>query len=248
MPISFAAWRQMNTLLCIAAANKVRSEGPPTGGMGVKMFVQHTHPGSEKASQLPHEERFGHAVLRFSTLAAQEWYRPLIENALGTDQDGNLMKLSHEAESDDDRARYTVSLLAYEFETCGNTEEERTSFLIHIILAAIGAGKPEDCGTFSSRVLSTEGKEDLWSVGLKFPPLVETALDKILLSQRYGVLPTAICPVRILKQKKTGVAEEKLVEATLNLKVQPGRGKSPRNSDGSTPKPAEKGPSMMESE
>ena len=208
--------------------------------------MQHTHPGSEKAAQLPHEERFGHAVLRFGTLEAQEWYRPLVIEVLGTDQDGNLVQLSHEAESDDDRARYTVSLLAYEFETYGNSEEERTAFLIKIILAAIGVGKPEECGTSQSRILTTEGKEDLWSVGLKFPPLVETALDKILLNQRYGVLPTAICPVRILKQRKTASAEERLIEAARNMKMQPGRGKSPRDSDGSTPKPAEKEAAIVE--
>ena len=121
-----------------------------------------------------------------------------------------------------------------------------THFLIKIILAAIGVGKPEECGTSPSRILTTEGKEDLWSVGLKFPPLVETALDKILLNQRYGVLPTAICPVRILKQRKTASAEERLVEAARNMKMHPGRGKSPRDSDGSTPKPAEKEAAIVE--
>ena len=92
------------------------------------------------------------------------------------------------------------------------------------------------------RLLSTAGKEDLWSVGFRFPPLVETALDNILLNQKYGILPTAICPVRFLKQRKSETPEEKLVEATnrMNVQTNPGRGKSPRSSDGSTPQPKPK--------
>ena len=246
-PLSLASWKQMNTLLCANAATKVRNEGPPVGGIGIKNFVQHTHPGSEKASELPNEERKGHAVLRFSTLAAQEWYRPLITEVLGHDQDGNLMKLALEAESDDDRARYTASLPKYEYESIGNTDEERQDSLISIILAAIGVGKQEDCDISPPRILTAEGKEDLWSIALKLPPTVEVALDKILLNQRYGTLPTAICPVKVLKQKRTTTAEERIIEATRNMAMYPGRGKTARDSDGSTPKPIEKGPTMEQS-
>ena len=241
--ISLAAWQQMDTLLCISAADKVRSQGPPKGGIGMKNWIQHTHPGSEQSSQLPPEERFGHAILRFSTIDAQDWYRPLVQAALGTDQEGNLMKLDLDAESDDDRARYSASLLNSNFITFGDTEEERTGLLMKIILAAIGIGKPEECGTLSSRILHTEGKDDLWSIGIKFPPVVETGLDKILLGQRYGILPTAICPVRFLKQRGTVSAEEKLVSATNKMMI-PGPGKSLRKSSGSTPQPGAKAPLM----
>ena len=238
-PISFAAWKQMDTLLCIAAAEKVRGEGPPTGGMGLKNWTQHTHPGSDKAAQLPPEERMGHAVLRFSTMEAQEWYRPLVRAAMGIDTDGNPVQLSEDAQSDDPRARYTASLLNSNFITFGDTEEERKDLLMKIILAAIGVGQLEECGTAPSRMLTAEGKEDLYSFGLRFPPLVETALDKILLQQRYGILPTAICPVRFLKQRKTETPEERLISATNNLKMA-GPGKSRRSSSGSTPQPATK--------
>ena len=205
----------------------------------MKNWTQHTHPGIEKASELPPEERMGHAVLRFSTLEAQEWYRPLVRAALGTDADGNAVQLAEDAQSDDPRARYTASLLNSNFITFGDTEEERKDLLMKIILAAIGVGTLEECGTNPSRMLTAEGKEDLYSIGLRFPPLVETALDKILLQQRYGILPTAICPVRFLKQRKTETPEERLVSATNNLKMA-GPGKSQRSSSGSTPKPVAK--------
>ena len=241
--ISLAAWQQMDTLLCISAADKVRSQGPPKGGIGMKNWIQHTHPGSDKSSQLKPEERFGHAILRFSTIDAQDWYRPLVQAALGTDQDGNLMKLDLDAESDDDRARYSASLLNSNLITFGDTEEERTELLLKIILAAIGIGKREECETLSSRIIHTEGKDDLWSIGIKFPPVVETGLDKILLGQRYGILPTAICPVRFLKQRGTVSAEEKLVSATSKMVI-PGPGKSQRKSSGTTPQSVAKAPLM----
>ena len=247
-PISLEDWRQMDTLLCISAAEKVRKEGPPSkGGMGLKNWTQHTHPGSDKASQLPEEERYGHAILRFSTLNAQEWYRPLVEAALGTDRDGELMQLSLEADSDDSRARYSGSVLYREFTTLGDSEEERNDLLLRIIMSAIdepyAVDEPQKCEIFGGRLLRSEEKDNLWSVTFKVPKLVETALDNILLGQRYGILPTAICPVRFLKQKNAETTEEKLIEATNELKVQdkqPGRGKSPRNSDGETPQPQTK--------
>ena len=240
-PISLEAWRQMDAVLCASAANKVRSQGPPKGGIGVKMWTQHTHPGSEKASTLPPAERYGHAILRFSTMEAQEWYRPLVAEALGPDQDGQLIKLSIDVESDDPRARYTGSILHYEFSTMGESEEERTAFLLKIVLSAINVDTPEESTIFGGRLQETEGKEDLWAASFKFPPLVETALDKILLGQRYNVLATAICPVKFLKQKKAETQEEKLIKATTRMNVQSGansgRGKSPRSgsSSGDTP-------------
>ena len=213
----------------------------------MKNWIQHTHPGSEKASGLPAEERYGHTIIRFSTHEAQEWYRPLVDAVLGTDEDGELMKLSLDAESDDARARYTGSVLSYEYTSLGDTEEERNMFLLKVILSAINEPYEEQPSEISGgRMLSTAGKEDLWSVNLRFPSLTETALDTILLNQRYGILPTAVCPVRLLKSKKSETPEEKLVEAAsrMNVKTHPGRGKSPRESDGSTPKPAEKGATM----
>ena len=237
--ISLATWQLMDTLLCSAAANKVRTKGPPKGGIGMKNWIQHTHPGSDQSSKLQPEERFGHAILRFSTIEAQEWYRPLVEAASGADDDGNLMKLDLDAESDDDRARYSASLLNSNLITFGETEEKRTELLLEIILAAIGGGKTEDCDTLPSRIIHTEGKDDLWSIGIKFPPAVETRLDEILLGQRYGVLPTAICPVRFLKQRGNVSEEEKLVAATSNMAL-PRPDKRLRQSNGSTTYPAEK--------
>ena len=252
-PISLYAWRQMDTLLCISAAEKVRKEGPPTGGIGLKNWTQHTHPGSDKASQLSSEDRFGHAIIRFSSLNAQEWYRPLVEAALGTDQDGEMMQLSLDAESDDSRARYTGSVLYREFTTFGENEEERCALLLRIILAAIDepyAADEQKSEVFGGRLLRSEDKENLWSLTFKFPPVVETALDNILLGEKYGILPTAICPVRFLKQRKSETPEQKLIEATNRMKVQstvvPGRGKSTRSSDGETPQPHSKATPVMD--
>ena len=115
--------------------------------------------------------------------------------------------------------------------------------VMQIAIAAIGVGKPEECAMSSARLLTSEGKDDLWSIGIRFPPLVETALDKILLHQRYGILPTAICPIRILKQKKTESPEERLIAATNKMAI-PGPGKSQRNSSGETPQPTAKTPLM----
>ena len=224
-PIDLAAWKQMDTLLCIAAVDKVRKSGPPKGGIGMKNWLQHTHPGSDKATRLHPSRRLGHAIIRFSTLDAQEWYRPLVEEALGTDEEGELMQLSLDAESDDARARYSGSVLRYEFTTLGDTDEQRNSLLLKLILSAIDEPYEErDSEISRGRILSTDGKEDLW----RFLSLTETALDNILLNQRYGILPTAVCPVRLLKQKRAETPEEKLIEATSQMKVQPGRGKSPR--------------------
>ena len=168
-PISLASWKKMDTLLCIAAADKVRKLGPPKGGIGMKNWLQHTHPGSDKATQLHPSRRLGHAIIRFSTFEAQEWYRPLVEEALGTDDEGEMMQLSLDAESDDARAKYTGSVLRYEFITLGDTDEQRNALLLKLILSAINEPYEEqESEIFNGRILSTEGREDLWTINLSF--------------------------------------------------------------------------------
>ena len=137
-PISLADWRIMNVQLCAAAAGKMRSCGPPKGGVGQKHWMEHSD-GTKKTSELPDTQRMGHTVIRFSTIEAQDWYKPLVEMVLGIAQDGKPIKLITEIEEDDGRARYVFSLPAADFHAFGKTKAEREELLVDSVLAATGA-------------------------------------------------------------------------------------------------------------
>ena len=219
VPISLAVWHQMNALISTEATKKIRSEGPPQGGMGVKNWLQHTHPGTEKASLLPPNERFGHVVLRFNTLSAQDWFRPLVEMVEGKDGAGNQVHLIQEVDSDETRAKYSAAIDLTEYETFGDTQKEKDTLFYEIIMFALGVDKlsslMHECGTYSSRYLKQDGKPDQWCLGIMLVPMLESRLDKIILDERFGTLPTAVCPVRILKQKNT-MSKEDLLAARMN--------------------------------
>ena len=226
-PISLAMWQQMNAMLCTEAAKKVRKSGPPEGGIGVKNWLQHTHAGSEEASKLPANERFGHVVLRFSTISAQEWFRPLIDMVLGKDNTGGEVHLMQEVDLDDDRARYTATVPLLEHETFGDNFPERDSFLFDIILYALGIKKNDPirkgCSTFETRTYQSQDPnkpyQAAYSLGVKLPAELEAALDRIILGQRFGILPTALCAVKIFKQKKSMTPEERLARETAAMGI-----------------------------
>lgn len=215
----------MNVKLCVEAAKKFRSSGPPEGGMGVKNWLQHTHAGSESASKLPANERFGHVVLRFSTMSAQEWFRPLIDLVLGKDNSGGEIHLIQEVDMDEDKARYAASVPLMEYEALGNSTTERELFLSDVILYALGSKRNDplrkDCGTFETRAYQPKDLEKprVYTLGLKLPADLEASLDRIILGQRFGILPTALGPVQIFKQKKTMTPEERLARETALLGI-----------------------------
>ena len=222
LPISLPAWRVMNGKLCAAAAAKYRSDGPPKGGVGQKHWQEHSD-GTRKTSELPEEERFGHAVIRFSTAEAMEWYRPLIWAVDGTTQDGTIITLKEEDESDDDRARYVCSLPAADFKQFGNTKEEAETLLRTVIIDAIGIRNGSDlarnCEYYSSFLFQEKGKDDLWKAGLKLPPQVEAMLDTILMGEKFGILPTAITSVRVLKKQNSLSVEKRLAGQVAKMAV-----------------------------
>ena len=224
VPLSLANWRQVNKLLCFSAASKARAAGPPPrGGMGMKHWLQHTYPGSDKASELPEDKRLGHTVLRFSTLEALEWYRPLVTEVLGKDLHGKDVSLAVDVESDDERARYSVTLPADDYMELGEEDEDRDAFILDLVLWAIGILKDspdaKSCKIHSSRVIKTEGKEDQWTVALRLPLTVEAMIDNTLMGQRFGFLPTAIGPMKVLKQAKGKTGEEALIRSTQSMDV-----------------------------
>ena len=229
-PISLADWRIMNTQLCTAAASKVRSCGPPNGGVGQKHWQEHSD-GTKKTSELPDTQRFGHTVIRFSTLEAQEWYQPLVDSVLGIAQDGRAIKLTTEVEQDDDRARYVFSLPAVDFHAFGKTKEEREVLLKDLILAAldpeiINIGvttmiEPKDCQVYSSFLHQERNKEDMWKIGMKFPTLLETKLDAILQGEKFGILPSAITGLRVLKKQSSGTREGHISRALKKTNLGP---------------------------
>lgn len=249
VPISLANWRIMNVQLCALAATKVRQMGPPQGGVGQKHWQEHSD-GTRKTSELPETERFGHTVIRFSTIEAQEWYKPLVDQVLGTAQDGSEIKLGTEIESDDKRARYVFSLPAADFTAFGNSKEERASVLKHCILGALGITLDSDlaksCDMYSSFLFEDKGRDNLWKVGFKFPPLVETQMDSALKGEKFGVLPTAITGVRVLKKQNSTTLEEELSRAMRKTALAPTGGsnrsrsrdsKRGRSSSGCSPGP-----------
>ena len=212
-PISLAHWRIMNVKLCTAAARKMVSSGPPKGGVGQKHWQEHSD-GTKKTSELPDEQRFGHTVIRFSTIEAQEWYQPLVDQVLGTAQNGQPIQLITETEGDDDRARYVFSLPAADFQAFGKIKEEREDVLKSCILAAIESPKElfshEDCPFYSSFLHQEKNKEDMWKAGMKFPTLLETKLDALLQGEKFGILPTGITGLRVLKKQGSGTKEERI--------------------------------------
>ena len=216
-PITLANWRIMNALLCEAAARKLRVEGPPRGGIGQKHWQEHSD-GTKKTSELPDAQRFGHTVIRFSTIDAQQWYQPLVDAVLGTAQDGTIIELATEIEEDDTRARYVFSLQAADFHAFGNSKEGREELLKVAILAAIGGDKNvkeshKDCQLYSSFLHQEKNRDEMWKIGVKFPTLLETQLDAILQGEKFGILPTAITNVRVLKKQNSGSGEARISRA-----------------------------------
>ena len=143
----------------------------------------------------------------------------------GKDSTGKQVHLVQEVDSDDGRARYTATVPHSDYETFGDTPKQRDTFFFEIILYALGANKDnigrasEDFDTISSRYIKQDAKPPLWSMGLKLTPDIESKLDKIIIDERYGILPTALCPVRILKQKKSPTPEDRIVQETEAMQI-----------------------------
>ena len=217
-PISLADWRIMNVQLIVAATAKLKEEGPPQGGIGQKHWMEHSD-GTRKTSELPDSERMGHTVIRFSTIEAQDWYQPLVDAVLGTAQDGSSIKLTTEVEANDGRARYVFSLPAADFIAFGDTKREREFTAKDLILGGLGVipddGDEDDklCKIYSSFLFQEGRREDLWKIGAKFPTVLETKLDAILRGEKFGILPTAITGVRVLKKQSSTTGEERISRA-----------------------------------
>ena len=213
-PISLANWRVMNVLLCEAAARKLRQDGPPRGGIGQKHWQEHSD-GTIKTSELPETERIGHTVVRFSTIEAQNWFQPIIDSVLGTAQDGSQIQLATEVEEKDGRARYVLSVPVADFNAFGQTKEERELLLSDAVMAALEGQREEAelSKIYSSFLHQEKGKEDMWKVGFKFPTLLETKMDKILRGENFGILPTAVTNVRVLKKQNSTTEEERISQA-----------------------------------
>ena len=221
-PISLADWRIMNTQLCVAAANKMRSSGPPKGGVGQKHWMEHSD-GTRKTSELPDSHRLGHTVIRFSTIEAQEWYRPLVDTVLGIAQDGKPIKLTTEVEEDDGRARYVFSLPAADFHAFGKSKGEREELLVDSILAATGAERAiighKDVPLYSSFLHEEKNGQEMWKCGMKFPALLETQLDAIMQGEKFGILPTAITSIRVLKKQNSSTGEARISRAMMKTTI-----------------------------
>ena len=223
-PISLSNWRIMNVLLCEAAAKKLRADGPPRGGIGQKHWQEHSD-GTRKTSELPDSERIGHVVIRFSTMEAQEWFQPLADNVLGTTQDGTVIELSTEVEVKDGKARYVLSLPAADFTAFGDTKKEREDTITTSILAAMeelsddGDDDAERCQIYSSFLFQDKPREDMWKIGVKFPTLLETKMDSILRGEKFGILPTAIASVRVLKKQNSTTVEEEISQALKKAEI-----------------------------
>ena len=93
-PLSLHNWRLMNEKLRLATNAKAGEEGLPNGDIGQPHWVEHTQTLTvsqrqgtftqkiTKTSELPEPQRFGHVIIKFSTVEAQEWYRPLVDAVL----------------------------------------------------------------------------------------------------------------------------------------------------------------------
>ena len=238
-PISLEDWRIMNVQLCVAAAQKLTNHGPPKGGVGQKHWQEHSD-GTKKTSELPDAERFGHTVIRFSTVDAQYWYEPLVASVLGTAQDGRAIKLSTEKESEDGRARYVFSLQEADFNAFGNSKEEREHILKRAIFAVGTAQSAEDydkineeCSIYSSFLFQERNRDNMWKIGIKLPIELETQLDSYLKGEKFGIIPTAITGVRVLKKQNSKTLEEKLSQMKMAAANSTGESKRGRSSSGS---------------
>ena len=214
----------MNVQLCVAAAAKMRSSGPPSGGVGQKHWMEHSD-GTKKTSELPDTERLGHTVIRFSTIEAQEWYKPLVDSVLGIAQDGQPIKLATEVEEDDGRARYVFSLPAADFHAFGNNKAEREELLVDSILAASGAERaiigPKDVPLYSSFLHEEKSGAEMWKCGMKIPALLESQLDALLQGEKFGILPTAITSMRVLKKQDSKLpGEARISRAMMKTTIQ----------------------------
>ena len=230
-PISLSNWRIMNVLICEAATRKLVEHGPLNGGVGQKHWQEHSD-GTRKTSELPDSERFGHTVIRFSTKEAQDWYEPLVDSVLGTAQDSSEIKLTTEVEANDGRARYVVSLPAADFKAFGNTKRGREITLRTLILAALGESTDDGeedqdlCHIYSSFLFQEKVREDMWKIGIKFPTVLETKMDATLRGEKFGILPTAITSVRVLKKQNSSTEEEKISQALKKTELEPSRSPS----------------------
>ena len=224
----------MNIQLCVAAAQKLTNHGPPKGGVGQKHWQEHSD-GTKKTSELPDTERFGHTVIRFSTVDAQHWYEPLISSVLGTAQDGRAIQLSTEKESEDGRARYIFSLPEADFNAFGNSKEERENIIKRAVFAVGTAQSAEDydkineeCSIYSSFLFQERNRDNMWKIGIKIPIELETQLDAHLNGEKFGIIPTAIIGVRVLKKQNSKTLEEQLSQ----MKMESKRGRSSSGSGG----------------
>ena len=165
----------------------------------------------------------GHTVIRFSTIEAQEWYRPLVDSVLGIAQDGKPIKLTTEIEEDDGRARYVFSLPAADFHAFGKTKGEREELLVDSILAATGAERAiighKEVPLYSSFLHEEKNGQEMWKCGMKFPALLETKLDAILQGEKFGILPTAITSIRVLKKQSSGSGEARISRAMMKTSI-----------------------------
>lgn len=217
-PISLSDWRIMNAQICTAAVLKLKNQGPPCGGVGQKHWQEHSD-GTIKTSKLSDSERFGHVVIRFSTLEAQNWYDAITSTVLGTAQDGKKIQITSEIEAKDGRARYVFSVQEADFTAFGSTHEEREDTLKLLIFSGSGLANSKSSkedldainaktSIYSSFVFQEKNRqeknrqrEDLRKMGMKFPFEYETQLDTILQGENFGVLSTSITPVRVLKKE-----------------------------------------------
>ena len=238
-PISLADWRIMNVQICVAAAQKLKDHGPPQGGVGQKHWQEHSD-GTKKTSELPDNERFGHAVIRFSTVDAQNWYEAVASSVLGTAQDGTTIKLSSERESDDGRARYVFSLPEADFKAFGNTKEEREDVLKFLIYGATGMAYFQEsliklnaeCAVYSSFLFEEKNRDNMWKMGIKFPFEMESTMDSYLKGEKFGILPTAITGVRVLKKQTSKAMDKKLSQIKMSARNPSTDSKRGRSSSG----------------
>ena len=113
VPISLHDWNTMKERLSLSAETKVREEGMPRGDIGQGHWAEHND-GTTKTSELPDEQRFGHIVITFSTLEAQQWYRPLVDAVLKDFEFTIAANDILNEDEDDDGANSTATMLPFD--------------------------------------------------------------------------------------------------------------------------------------
>ena len=239
-PISLADWKVINNQITRAATKKLKDHGPPQGGVGLKHWQEH-YDGKKKTCELPDNERFGHAVIRFTTVDAQNWYHAVASSVLGTAEDGSTIKLSSEIESKEGRARYIFTLPETEFNSFGNTKEEREDILKFLIYGATGMSTVGDsniqinaeCSVYSSFLFQEKNRENIWKMGMKFPFEMEYTLDSHLKGEKFCILPTAITGVGIQKRENSKAMNKKLSQIKTAADGNQSKGGRSNNDGGS---------------